>query len=622
MITTLVILALSAVFFVNGKMRSDLVALCALVLLIICKVLTPEEALSGFSNPIVIMMVGLFVVGGAIFKTGLAKMISSKILQLAGKNELKLFILIMVVTAFIGAFVSNTGTVALMLPIVVSMAVNANINPGRFLMPLAFASSMGGMATLIGTPPNLVVEETLAAAGYNDLSFFSFTPVGLVCILTGIVILIPLSKLFLRKEETGNKKETPKGQSTKELAKKYRLSDNVYRLTVGPDSSIRDKKLQELNITQKYNLTILEIRRKSSLQGRFIKTVDQELAGPETELKENDILYVFGDFDKIEQFAADNRLALTESNVPEFAGGDSAGEKLSVREIGIAEILLMPDSKLINKAVKDSGFRDKYSVNILGIQRKNEYILSDIKDVKMHAGDILLIQGTWDNIARMSRKQSQWVVLGQPLEEAAKVTLDYKAPIAALIMVGMIAAMVFDFIPVPPVAAVLIAAILMVLTGCFRNVEDAYKTINWESIVLIAAMLPMSLALEKTGASSLISEKLVGGLGDYGPLVLMAGIYFTTSLLTMFISNTATAVLVAPIALQSALAIGVSPYPFLLAVTVGASMCFASPFSTPPNALVMSAGKYTFMDYVKVGMPLQIIMGIVMIFVLPLLFPF
>ena len=566
-------------------------------------------------------MVGLFVVGGAIFKTGLAKMISSKILQLAGKSELKLFILIMVVTAFIGAFVSNTGTVALMLPIVVSMAMNANINPSRFLMPLAFASSMGGMATLIGTPPNLVVQETLENAGFGDLSFFSFTPVGLVCVLIGIIILIPLSKIFLAKKDDNNKNEASGGRSPKELAQKYQLSDNLYRLRVTPDSLVCNKTLQELNITQTYNLTILEIRRKSLSQGRFMKTVDQKLAGPDTELKENDILYVFGAFDKVELFARENRLSLTESKVTEFAGG-SSDEKLSVQEIGIAEVLLMPDSKLINKAVKDSGFRDKYGDNILGIQRKNEYILSDIKEVKMHSGDILLIQGTWDSIARMSHKQSQWVVLGQPVEEASKVTLDYKAPVAALIMIGMIAAMVFDFIPIPPVAAVLIAAILMVLTGCFRNVEDAYKTINWESIVLIAAMLPMSLALEKTGASNLISEKLVSGLGDYGPLVLMAGIYFTTSLLTMFISNTATAVLVAPIALQSALAIGVSPYPFLLAVTVGASMCFASPFSTPPNALVMSAGKYTFMDYVKVGMPLQIIMGIIMIFILPLLFPF
>ena len=621
MITTLIILSLSAVFFVNGKLRSDLVALCALVLLIVFNILTPEEALSGFSNPIVIMMVGLFVVGGAIFKTGLAKMISSKILRLAGKSELKLFILIMMVTAFIGAFVSNTGTVALMLPIVVSMAASANISPGRFLMPLAFASSMGGMATLIGTPPNLVVDEVLSNAGFTDLSFFSFTPIGVICVLIGLVVLIPLSKFFLVKKEDGKDTKTTTGHSPKELAKKYQLSDNLYRIQIRPGSRIGGKKLQELNITQAYNLSILEIRRQSSSQGRFLKTVDQSLAGPHTELQENDILYVFGPFEKVNQFAKEQNLELTDTHVSEYVEGAEV-EKLSVREIGIAEVLLMPDSKLINKAVKDSGFRDKYSVNILGIQRKGEYILNDIKDIKMHAGDILLIQGTWDSIARMSQKQSQWVVLGQPLEEASKVTLDYKAPVAALIMVLMIAAMVFDFIPIPPVAAVIIAGILMVLTGCFRNVEEAYKTINWESVVLIAAMLPMSLALEKTGASNLISEKLVSGLGDYGPLVLMAGIYFTTSLLTMFISNTATAVLVAPIALQSAIAINVSPYPFLLAVTVGASMCFASPFSTPPNALVMSAGKYTFMDYVKVGLPLQIVMGIVMVFILPLLFPF
>ena len=548
-------------------------------------------------------------------------MISSKILRLAGKSELKLFILIMMVTAFIGAFVSNTGTVPLMLPIVESMAASANISPGRFLMPLAFASSMGGMATLIGTPPNLVVDEVLSNAGFTDLSFFSFTPIGVICVLIGLVVLIPLSKFFLVKKEDGKDTKTTTGHSPKELAKKYQLSDNLYRIQIRPGSRIGGKKLQELNITQAYNLSILEIRRQSSSQGRFLKTVDQSLAGPHTELQENDILYVFGPFEKVNQFAKEQNLELTDTHVSEYVEGAEV-EKLSVREIGIAEVLLMPDSKLINKAVKDSGFRDKYSVNILGIQRKGEYILNDIKDIKMHAGDILLIQGTWDSIARMSQKQSQWVVLGQPLEEASKVTLDYKAPVAALIMVLMIAAMVFDFIPIPPVAAVIIAGILMVLTGCFRNVEEAYKTINWESVVLIAAMLPMSLALEKTGASNLISEKLVSGLGDYGPLVLMAGIYFTTSLLTMFISNTATAVLVAPIALQSAIAINVSPYPFLLAVTVGASMCFASPFSTPPNALVMSAGKYTFMDYVKVGLPLQIVMGIVMVFILPLLFPF
>ena len=282
----------------------------------------------------------------------------------------------------------------------------------------------------------------------------------------------------------------------------------------------------------------------------------------------------------------------------------------------------MPNSRLVNVLLKNSGFRDKYSINIIGIRRDGEYIMDNLPEVKLHSGDVLLIQGTWNNIARLSNEEDNWVLLGQPLEEADKVTLDYKAPMAAGIMLLMIMLMVFDFIPVAPVTAVMIAGLLMVVCGCFRNAEAAYKTINWETIVLFAAMLPMSLALEKTCDSEYISNSLVSGLGSYGPIVLMAGIYFTTSLMTMFISNTVTAVLMAPIALQSAIQIGVSPVPFLFAVTVAASMCFASPFSTPPNALVMPAGQYTFMDYIKVGLPLQIIMGVVMVFVLPLLFPF
>ena len=294
--------------------------------------------------------------------------------------------------------------------------------------------------------------------------------------------------------------------------------------------------------------------------------------------------------------------------------------KLKFDEIGIAEMLLMRNSDLINMPVKSSGLRAKYGVNILAIQRDNHYIFHNLKDVKLQYGDTLLIQGTWADIARLSEKTFEWVVVGQPLAEASKVTLTHKAPLAAGIMLLMIAAMVFNW--VPAVAAVLIAAVLMVLCGCLRNVEEAYRTINWESIVLIAAMLPMSVALEKTGTSEAISHGLVAGLGGFGPFALMAGVYFTASLLTMFISNTATAVLLAPIALQSAVSMGISPYPLLLAVSVGTSMCFASPFSTPPNALVMPAGKYTFMDYVKVGVPLQVIMGLVMVVVIPLFFPF
>lgn len=619
MLITIIILAISAIFFVSGKIRSDLVALCALVALLLCHILTPEEALSGFSSSVVIMMIGLFVVGGAIFQTGLAKIISSRILKLAGKSETRLFLLVILATAAIGAFVSNTGTVALMLPIVVSLAMSAGMNPSRLLMPLAFASSMGGMMTLIGTPPNLVIQDTLTAAGYEPLSFFSFLPVGLVCLLVGIIVLMPLSKLFL----SGRKKredDAKSGKSLKQLVNEYGLSHNLFRLLVTETSKLAGSTVIELDIRRKYGLNILEIRRGDLSRHRFLKTIAQKLASPDAVLQANDILYVTGDFNRVKEFADEYAVSILDGHATEETNRNE--NSLDFYDIGIAEIVLMPTSLLINRTVKEIGFRDKYNVNVLGIRRQRDYLLRDLGDKRVHSGDVLLVQGTWNNIARLRRDGTDWVVLGQPLAEAAKVTLDYKAPVAAAIMLLMIVMMVFDFIPVAPVTSVMIAGILMVLTGCFRNVEAAYKTINWESVVLIAAMLPMSLALEKTGASASISNALVSGLGSYGAFALLAGIYFTTSLLTMFISNTATAVLLAPIALHSAEQLGINPVPFLFAVAVGASMCFASPFSTPPNALVMPAGQYTFMDYVKVGLPLQIIMGIVMVFVLPLLFPF
>lgn len=616
---TIAILVVSAALFANGKIRSDIVALCALVALLISHILTPMEALSGFSNSVVIMMVGLFVVGGAIFQTGLAKMISSRILKLAGKSELRLFLLVMLVTSGIGAFVSNTGTVALMLPIVVSLAASANMNASRLLMPLAFASSMGGMMTLIGTPPNLVIQDALVSAGYPELSFFSFLPVGLVCVAVGTLVLMPLSKWILGKRGGTDNENNRKSKSLNQLIREYGLSDNLFRLKVVSGSLLKGKTIIELDVRKKYGVNILEVRRSDSSQKRFLKTVTQQLAWTNIQLQPEDVLYVRGSIEKVEKFAVAYQLEMQDSHTTEET---AKKDGLDFYDIGIAEIVLMPSSKLINRTVEECAFRDKYNVNVLGIRRKSEYLLRDLGNERVHSGDVLLVQGTWENIARLSQEDTEWVVLGQPLAEAAKVTLDYKAPVAAIIMVMMICMMMFDFIPVEPVTAVMIAGLLMVLTGCFRNVEAAYKTINWESIVLIAAMMPMSLALEKTGASEYISNSLVSGLGVYGPFALMAGIYFTTSLMTMFISNTATAVLLAPIALHSAQQIGVDPTPFLFAVTVAASMCFASPFSTPPNALVMPAGQYTFMDYVKVGLPLQIIMGIVMVFVLPLLFPF
>ena len=609
MILTLLTLAFAAVFFVWGRLRADLVAMIALLILVLGGVISVPEALSGFSNSIVVMMVGLFIVGGAIFNTGLAKIIGAKLLLLGGNSPFRLFLVVMGATAFIGAFVSNTGTVALMLPIVVSMAAASGIRASRFLMPLAFASSMGGMMTLIGTPPNLIIAEVWEEAGNAPLTFFTFLPGGLICVVAGTLLLIPLSKWFLDKGKSSRSDRANGAKTLTELVEEYNLSTGLFMVSVPERSAIVDRSIGDLNLRALYGVDILEVRR-SDRHHKILKKIAQYAPKPTTVIHAGDQIYLRGDMPDVERLVSAYGLVM-----------ESDGAQLNdFYDIGLAEIVIMPNSSISRKTVAEIGFRKRFGVNVIAIRRKQIYITADLASVPLQAGDVLLVQGSWEAIGGLDSDPSAWVVIGQPLAEAAKVTLDYKAPLAAAIMVAMIVALIFEF--VPPVIAVLCAAMLTILSGCFRNVEDAYKKINWESVVLIAAMMPMSFALEKTGISSLVSSALVGSLGSLGPLPVLAGIYFTTSVMTLFISNTATAVLLAPIAMQSALALDVSALPFLFAVTFGASLCFASSFSTPPNALVMPAGQYTFSDYIKVGLPLQLIMGVIMILLLPVLFPF
>ena len=629
MTITLIILIITVAMFIWGRVRADIVALTALAALLVLGILTPAEALAGFSSPIVIMMIGLFVVGGAIMQTGLAKLTGNKLMALSRGNETVTFLLVMLVTSFIGAFVSNTGTVALMMPIIMSLAAGSGMQSSRFLMPLAFAGSLGGMLTLIGTPPNLVIDEVLTEAGFKPLAFFSFFPVGIIVIAIGIIVLMPLSKIFLSQKQNGKKKKN--GKSLDDLVDEYQLLDNLHRYIVpskrtaaaidenGQMMDIVGKTLKDLSIQKKYGVSIIEIRNEKKSRLGLVKDVNQNMAKSSSTIAVHDTLYIIGDEEKIERFAQDYDLRKMKD------------VKIDFYDLGLTEIVVMPTSNFAGLRIGDANLRKRFGINVLGVKRGGsssdgkvgkEYITDNLIATKLHVGDMLLVQGEWTNLAHLTADTTNWVVLDQPEKTADKVLLDYKAPVAAAIMLLMIAMMVFDFIPVAPVTAVIIAGLLTVFAGCFRNVEAAYKTINWESIVLIAAMMPMSTALEKTGASALVSQGLVDSLGSMGPTALLAGIYFTTSLMTMFISNTATAVLMAPIALVAAQQVGVSPYSFLFAVTLGASMCFASPFSTPPNELVMKAGGYTFMDYVKVGLPLQIIIGVVMTFVLPLLFPY
>ncbi len=404
------------------------------------------------------------------------------------------------------------------------------------------------------------------------------------------------------------------------MVREYQLAESLFRIKLPKQTPILHTKLKDLNITQKYNVTIVEIRSMSNTSGKFFKSESQYFADGDTILKPGDIIYVEGSYDDAKIFAQENGLAFMDASETESDAKPEFKSVMKFDEIGVAEAVILSSSRLINKQVKETAFRKRYFINILAIRRKNEYLINQIQNERIHSGDTLLIQGSWANIAELGVEEPDLVIVGQPIQEANKVILEHKAGVAGFILLAMILCITFKVLS--PVISILAAAILMIITGCFRNVETAYQTIRWQNVIFFAAMLPMATAMQKTGASEMISNGLVELLGGLGPHFVMVALYIITALFTMFVSNTATVIIFAPIALHTALTLGVSPYPFVLAVATAGVMCLASPYATPPNAIILSTGQYGYMDYVRLGLPLQLIYVLVMVLLLPLLYPF
>ncbi|MEK5208187.1 SLC13 family permease [Psychrobacillus sp. FSL H8-0510] len=607
---TFVVLAISIVLFISNRVRADLVAILALLAFVISGVLEPTEALAGFSNSVVIMIAGLFVVGAGIVRTGLAQSAGNLLLKWSGKSERKLFVLLLIITGSVGSFMSNTGVVALMLPIVISIAISINSSPSKYLIPLSYISSLSGLMTLIATPANLIVSQVLVDNGFEKLGFFEITPLGFIGITTGILYFLVARKYVLPNDKRKNNAGEGHKLSPQQLAADYELGGNLHRIRVVEGSSIIGKQLAELKLPAKYHLAILKIDRKSMEGMNILPIRYQEMAGPMSVIEGKDILYVQGPLENTLQFVRDFHLEVDEA---------TNAEELVSKQLGIAEVLLTPHSNLINETVGSISFREKYNLNILGINRKGEYVLTEMAEVRLRFGDALLVQGAWEEIELLSRAVKDVVIIGQPKEHASMAAASGKAPIAGAIMLLMIGLMVLEVFPA--VISVLLAATLMVMTGCLRNMDDAYGKMNWESIILIAAMLPMATALEKTGGMVILSEGIVNLLGGFGAMGVLAGIYFVTMVFGQFISNTATAVLFAPIAMTAAISLDANPYTFLIAIAVSSSMAFATPVASPTNALVMTAGGYKFFDFIKAGIPLQIIMFIIMMIAIPIFFP-
>ncbi len=608
------ILVAAIVLFVTEWVRVDIVALGVVVALMLTGLLTTTEALTGFSNPAVMSIAALFIVGGAVLNTGLADVIGRRILSVAGQSEPRLLTLIMVTVALLSAVMSSTGTVAVLLPAIVSVAQRSKISTSRLLIPLSFGALLGGATTLIGTPPNLIVADVLLQAGLEPFGFFDFTPVGLALLVVGVPFMLVVGRRLLpdRKPEAALQRvETPQ-----ELIAHYRLPDNLFRLRVRRESDLAGRTVAGAALRQRFGVTVIEILRPSSalpmsdLLGRSDGAQSIQ-PGPETVLEGGDLLIVQGDGNDVGAAAAALNLG-----VQPVTSEDE--EALITEEIGLAEALLPPRSSLVGKTLAELEFGRRFNLTVLGINRPGVDELLDLKTTPLRFGDILLVQGPWKHILALRERPNDFVVMGQP-ERMLGAPQRAKAGLTLLIMAGMLVLLVTNLLPVA--TASMLAALAVVLTGCL-TMDEAYRAIDWKSLVLIAGMLPLSLAMERVELIDLAAQGLITGLGGLGPLAVLAGLLLLTSAFTQVLSNTATTVLVAPIALAAAQALEVQPYAFMMAVAIAASMGMASPVASPVNTLVMSAGDYRFADYLKVGGPLILLLIVVSTGVLPLLFAF
>ncbi|HBR0554428.1 TPA: SLC13 family permease [Klebsiella pneumoniae] len=606
LIWVLSLLAIAVVLFATGKVRMDAIALMVIVAFVLSGTLTLNEAFSGFSDPNVILIAALFIIGDGLVRTGVATKMGAWLVSVAGNSETKMLIYLMLTVAGLGAFMSSSGVVAIFIPVVLSVSARMNTSPSRLMMPLSFAGLISGMMTLVATPPNLVVNSELLREGLHGFSFFSVTPIGLVVLILGIVYMLAVR--FMLKTDNGDSARDGRKRSTfRDLIREYHLTGRARRLAIRPGSPMIGQRLDDLKLRERYCANVIGVER-----WRRFRRVIVNVNGV-SEFRARDVLLIdmsASDVD-LRQFCGEQMLE------PMVLRGEYFADQ--ALDVGMAEVALIPDSEMIGKTVREIAFRTRFGLNIVGMKRDGKAMDGSVVDEPLQLGDILLVVGNWRQIALLAKRGRDFVVLNMPVEVDDASPAHSQAPHAIFCLVLMVALMLTDEIP-NPIAAI-IACLLM---GKFRciNAESAYKAIHWPSIILIVGMMPFALALQKTGGVDLVVKGLMDVAGGEGPYLMLGCLFMMCAAIGLFISNTATAVLMAPIALAAAKSMGVSPYPFAMVVAMAASAAFMTPVSSPVNTLVLGPGKYSFSDFVKIGVPFTILVMVVCVLLIPVLFPF
>ena len=603
MFTVFGILAGAIALFAWGRPRVDIVAILVVLALMLSRVLTPREAFAGFGDPVVVLIAAIFIVGEALVNTGVVHRLGEAVMKLGGGNETRLILLIMVLAGSIGAFMSSSAIVAMFIPLVLTVARKTGLNNKRMLMPLSVAALISGMMTLIASSPNMIIESELRGHGLAPLDFFSWTPFGLAVLAAAIAFMLRarglLSKQLVAKDAAAT------APSAYDLLGSYGLADHWHRLRVPAGSPLIDRSVAQMKHLYDELGAVLVGFEKHQRKPQFLAAL------PETVFGTNDAIFVIAETDQAQQIVETQQLV-------EMPPLDARTRAEALQEVGAAELMLAPELKLIGKLLGDLDFRSRYRVSVLAIRRRGEALTTNLVNQTLDFGDTLLVAGDWTDIGKLWDDREDFVVLTLPAEYQERLPARQRAPVAIVILIAMVVVMAFGLIPNS--AAALLAALAMIVGGCVR-LDAIYRIISWKTVVLIAGMLPLATALTKTGATDLMAKELVAALGSLGPIAMLVVVFVVTALVGLFVSNSATAVLIGPIAIDAAQTLHVSPYAFAMTVSIACCAAYVTPVSSPVNMLVMEPGGYAFGDYVKIGLPLLLLTLLVTVALVAVIYP-
>ena len=586
MLVTLATLAAAVILLAGNVLRNDLVAVLVILALMLSGVLKVPEALSGFSNNAVIIIACMFIIGQAIMYTGITQRVGEAIIKYGGTGEKKLLITIMTAASTIGAFTGAVATAAMFIPITLTVAEKAKLNHKRLLMPLAAAALISGMMTLVAKTTNIIMNSILREQGLPTLSFFSFTPFGILMLVLAILFMLFIGQDMLAPK--GTKVARKRGPSIDDLLEYYHIAQNEYLLQINADSSLVGSSISSLKLGSKHHVTLLAVESNERGKKRSIK-----VARPEITLQPGDLLIVIGVEHHVTKFIETFDLSPVSMRKNQ--------RRAFFQVVGIAEVMLTPYSTLIGKSVKELVFQSTFHSMVLGVRRKGSTFTDNIAEIPLQFGDILLVCGSWNDILRLDRHKEQYFLLTLPRNYKEVIPLKHKETLALIILLCMIGLMVFNILP--PVAAILTATTALVLTRCIP-LTSVYNSVDWQVLVMVAGILPLALALQKTGVTGVVSSAFLYHFSSLTPLLVLASLYCFTAVLGLFIPTTAVAALVGPMAVDIGLKLNIHPHICALAVAIACSATFISPLSSSIYMAVREPGGYVFKDYAKVGIPL------------------